>query len=133
MIMSMINCVPEISIELIPSLDDHKYKELQTILCDQLDTQISIENFEVKDDEAMKLFASNKFTPVSELSLDIKHYVPMNDYVKAFSGPIYQRSLKSLELRLHGESSDPAVKFLVTRDFWTAMCQGKKKGFTLII
>lgn len=57
MIMSMINCVPEISIELIPSLDDHKYKELQTLLCNQLDTQISIENFEVNDDEAMNLFA----------------------------------------------------------------------------
>jgi hypothetical protein len=133
MIISMINCVQEISIELIPSLDYHNYKELQTLLGNQLDTQISIENFEVHDDEAMKLFASNKLTSVSKLSLDIKHYVPMNDYVKAFTGPIYQKSLKSLELRLHGESSDPAVKFLVTRDFWTAMCQGKQKGFTLII
>jgi hypothetical protein len=106
---------------------------MQTLLGNQVDTQISIENFEVYDDEAMKSFASNKLTSVSKLSLDIKHYVPMNDYVKAFTGPIYQKSLKSLELRLHGESSDPAVKFLVTRDFWTAMCQGKQKGFTLII
>jgi hypothetical protein len=59
--------------------------------------------------------------------------VPLDDYIEAFTGPVYQRSLKSLELRLHGESSDLSEEFLVTRDFWTAMCQGKQKGFTLII
>ena len=133
MIIAMINNVHEIEIELIKSLDKHKYLELLILLCNQPDTQISITNFEVNNDDAMKIFASNEYTPVLSLSLDIKHYVPQDEYVKAFTGPIYQRSLKSLELRLHGDSSDPAVKFIVTKDFCTAMCQGKQKGFTLII
>lgn len=77
MIIAMINNVHEIEIELIKSLDKHKYSEfLYILLCNQPDTQISIANFEVNNDDAMNIFSSNEYTPVSKLSLDIKHYVP---------------------------------------------------------